>query len=109
MLVVIAIVGVMQGMRALGAADVKAQHADLIQRLAREKLDELRATEDPNALDTKGDFTEQGHPEITWTLDSQPSGATNVNQLQITATEDNYSQTLTVLMYVPPTAGSTGQ
>jgi len=109
LLVSVALVGAMHGLRALAAADIRARRADLLQALAQQKLEELRATEDPRTLDDRGDFSEQGHPEITWTLTVQPSGAENVDEVQVTATQGDYSQSLKELIYVPPLAGSAGQ
>ncbi|GAB4459650.1 MAG: hypothetical protein OHK0029_22480 [Armatimonadaceae bacterium] len=103
-LIVLALVGVLGGIRALNATDVKARDADLLQRLAQEKYNELTTVTDPRTTDDSGDFTEQGYPEITWTVEVEPSGAENVDQVTITTTrnDNNNSQTLTGLVFIPP-------
>jgi type II secretion system protein I len=102
-LVALALVGVMGGIQSLGKADIKARDADLMQRLVAQKMMTLGVTEDPSTADDRGDFADQGHPEIAWQMDVEPSGTDNLNQVTVTATKDNESQALTGLVYTRPT------
>lgn len=107
-LLAIGVVGVFGGIAALTRAQVKAERADLLQRLAVQKLDEMVAVTDPRTSDTEGDFTDQGHPEVTWSLGLEPSGAENVDRATITAAVDQDEQTVVGLLYIPPITGGAG-
>jgi prepilin-type N-terminal cleavage/methylation domain-containing protein len=104
-LVLVAVVGSLQAIRAIGQAEVKAREAELLQRLAADKWNEMGAVTDPQTAETNGDFTDQGYPDVEWELTVEPSGTTNVDQLTITATRGQSSQTLTGLLFVRPTTG----
>ena len=105
-LVAVALTGVMGGIRALGAADVKARDADRLQRLAAQKMSELGSITDPRTTDASGDFSEQGFSDISWTIDVQPSGAENVDLVTVTVTRGGDAQALTGLVYVRPVAAA---
>lgn len=107
LLVGLSLVGVMGGIRALTAADVKARTADLLQKLAAQKMDELSALADVQTTEDRGDFAEQGYPNITWTVEAQPSGAENVDEVTVTATQGQEEQSLTGLIYMRPVTGGT--
>ena len=107
-LVAIALTGVMGGIRALGAADAKARGADLLQRLAAQKLSEMGAVTDPRTTEDSGDFTDQGYPDIEWTMTIEPSGAENVDRIAVTATRGNDEQTLMGLVFIRPITGGSG-
>ena len=102
MLVAIAVTGVFGGIRALTAADVRAQDADLLQRLASEKMEDVRVNGDPTTYGSQGDFTDRGYLDVTWSMDVQTAGAANVDQVTITATRLRDSQAVTEFVYVPP-------
>ena len=55
-------------------ARTRAADAELLQTLAMQKMNELGAVTDLNTADTKGDFTDEGHADVTWTMDVEPSG-----------------------------------
>jgi|GEM_PF-1494556 type II secretory pathway pseudopilin PulG len=111
-LVVVAVVGVFGGIRALTAADIKARDADLLQRLALEKFREFSSVTDPQTAEDTGDFTEQGYPNVNWSVEIEPSGAENIDQLTVTTTRSDgtNSQSLSGLVYTPPptTEATTG-
>ncbi|MDX1935121.1 MAG: prepilin-type N-terminal cleavage/methylation domain-containing protein [Capsulimonadales bacterium] len=108
-LVAIGLVGVFGGIAAINRTDSRAREAELLQRLALEKINEIGVIVDPTAADTDGDFEDRGYPEITWTLDIQPSGAENISRVTVTTTRENAEQTLTTLLFVPPdTTANTG-
>jgi hypothetical protein len=108
-LVGFSIAGAMRAFAAISATEARARHADMLQSLALQKLNELRATEDPNTIDTSGDFSEQGYPAIKWTLTTESTSVENLDTFKITATDRGVSQTLTQLIYVPPETGTSGQ
>ena len=101
-LVAVALVGVMGGIRALTAADVKARNVDLLQRLAAQKLSEMGVVTDPRSTEDNGDFADQGYSDILWTVDVQPSGTEDVDQVTVTASRGDDTQALTGLVYVRP-------
>jgi Tfp pilus assembly protein PilV len=107
MLVAVAVMGVFGGIKALGAADARARSADLLQGLAAEKLNDVKILSDPGADGNQGDFSDRGYPGVTWTVDAQPSGATNVDQVTVTASQGRESQSLTTLTFVRPLTGAT--
>lgn len=111
MLVAIAVVGVFGGIRALTAADIKANSADLLQRLASEKLEDVRVNGDPSTYATSGDFTDRGYTDISWNMDVQTSSTAYVDQVTVTATRARDSQAITEFVYVPPatTTSTTAQ
>jgi prepilin-type N-terminal cleavage/methylation domain-containing protein len=102
-LVTVTVIGVMGGIQSIGRADAKARTADLLQRLAKEKMGELGSVIDLTSADDHGDFTDQGHSDCTWTVTIQPSGATNIDRVDVTATRGEENQTLSELMFVRPT------
>ena len=104
LLVGIGLASVFGGLRALSAADVKARDADLVQRLAASKLAEFGPVLDPATAGDKGDFTEEGHPEVSWEATVESGNATNVERVTVTATKNNTEQSLTGLVYTPPAA-----
>ena len=105
--VAVAITGVMGGIRALSKADAKAQKLDLLQRLAQQKLNEFTSVTDPNNSDTSGDFSEQGHSEITWQVTVETSEYENVETITVEALEAENSQSLTALRFTRPVSTST--
>ncbi|MCC6445835.1 MAG: prepilin-type N-terminal cleavage/methylation domain-containing protein [Armatimonadetes bacterium] len=107
LLVSVALVGVMGGIRAISLADIKAQKADLLQKLAFQRMNELVVEAQTNAAEDSGDFTEQGYPDIAWTADIQPdSEVANVSYVTVTASQGEVSQSLSGLIYARPTQGS---
>ena len=94
----------------------RARRIEQMQRLAQEKLAELIATGQATAS-TNGDFTDQNVSGMTWSLEINTSGITDLNSATLTVqgngtTDDTYR--LDTLLYVPPTttttttAGTTG-
>lgn len=108
MLVAVAVTGIYGGISALTAAQYHAQTADLLQRLAAEKLNDVSILSDPSADGANGDFTDRGYPNITWSLDEEASGTTNLDQVTVTVTEGKISQALTTMMYIAPATGTSG-
>lgn len=106
-LVAVAVVATMGGIRSIMNAQSKAQTADLLQRLASEKLDDSRYLSSPDANGTSGDFSDRGYPDISWSMAVQAAGVTNLDQVTVTATRGNDSQALTTMMYVAPATTTT--
>jgi Tfp pilus assembly protein PilV len=101
-LVAVAITGVLGGIRALGVAQAKAQDSDLVQRLAAEKINDMRILADPTSNGTSGDFSDRNYPDVTWTADVESTSVTNVDEITVTATRGKVSQSLMTLMYIAP-------
>ena len=106
-LVSVAIVGVLGGIRSIGAANARARTADLLQRLASEKMNDIKLRSDPSSGSNGGDFSDRGYRDITWAVTVEASGPTNVDQVTVTATRGRASQALTALVFVRPAGGLT--
>jgi Tfp pilus assembly protein PilV len=106
MLVAVAVVSVLSGIRAIEFTDLRARNADLLQRLAAEKMNDLRILPDPGDGANSGTFSDRGYGDITWTDSVTDTGTTGVEQVTVTTTRDAASQSLTTLMFVP-SAGDT--
>ena len=109
LLVGIALAGVFGGIGSLTKAEVKAREAYTLQRLCAQKLSEMGTDTDPRTAETSGDFAEEGYPDALWSLEVEPSGSLNVDQVLVTVTRGDESQALTGLVFVRPLAGSAGQ
>ena len=107
-LVAVAVTGVLGGIRAIGVTEARAHSADLLQRLAAEKMNDLRLLPDPSEAPSAGDFSDRGSAEVTWKLEVEATDTTTVDQVTVTASRGLDSQSLTTLMFVPPTTGTAG-
>lgn len=107
-LVSVAVVGVLGGLRSIQAANARARSADLLQRLVSEKVGDIRLLADPGTGGNAGDFSDRGHGEISWTTRVEATGATNVDKVTVTATQGRASQALTTLVFVRPSAATAG-
>jgi prepilin-type N-terminal cleavage/methylation domain-containing protein len=109
-LVSIAVAATFGAISRITAADAKAQTADLLQRLASEKLNDLTILTSPSANGTAGDFTDRGYPDISWSINDQSTSVDNVDEVTVTATQGRDSQALTTLVFISPQAatGTTG-
>lgn len=105
-LVAVALVGALGGIRAIKDADAKAQTADLLERLATEKVSDLKLLQDPSTNGSQGDFTDRGYPDITWSLQEDTSAITNMVQVTLTVTRGRDAQVLTTLLYIPSQSGT---
>ncbi len=106
-IVSISVVGVLGAISSLTRAQANAQDAVLLQRLANEKLNDIRLLQDPSSTAATGDFSDRAYPDITWTADVESTSTTNLDQVTVTATRDKSSQSITTLMYVIPAVGAT--
>jgi len=103
LLVAVAVTGVMGGIAAITRADSRAKDAALMQRLAAEKVDDIRLLADPSEAGSQGDFGDRGYPDVTWSASVTSTTITNLDQVTITASRGKESQSLTTQIYVPPT------
>lgn len=106
-LVGIGVASVFGGIRSLTKTDLKAREAALLQRLAVQKFNQLGNVANPDTEDNKGDFTDQGYADVSWTLTVEASGTENVEQVTVTATRGDEEQSLTGLVFVRPTTTTT--
>ncbi|MGI4791546.1 MAG: type IV pilus modification PilV family protein [Janthinobacterium lividum] len=105
-LVSIAIVGVLGGIRSIQAAGAQARSADLLQRLAAEQIGDMRLLSDPSTGGNSGDFSDRGHSEITWAANVETTNAANVDKVTVTATRGRISQAVSTLIFVRPSTGT---
>ena len=108
-LVMVAVTGVMGGIRALAAADTKGREAELLQRLAMSKMNEIGVTISTTDTAGSGTFEAQGYPNITWVTSLTTTSTTNIDQLTVDVTGGGVKRTLKQLVYVKPISGSTQQ
>lgn len=88
-----------------------ARGTERMQRMAQAKLAELVATGGA-ASSTSGDFTEEGEPDVTWSLEVNTSGITDLNAVSITVQAANGGTKspqakLDTLVFVPETTTAT--
>ncbi len=101
-LVSLALVGIFGGMGAASRTEAKARDADLLQRLALQKMNEVGVVLDPRTSETSGDFADQGHPDVEWTIETESTQTLNVEQVTVTARRGDAAQALTGLVYLRP-------
>ncbi len=103
------IAGVVTAIGSTDHAEAKVLQAELMQRLAHQKLDELIATSDTNSQG--GVFTTEGYPDYRWTLNNQTTSVTNLQALSVTVTkaDDTKAQAVASLLnYSTAAVGTTG-
>ena len=85
-----------------------ARRTERMQRLAQDKLAELVATGQASAS-TQGDFADQNQPAVTWSLEVNSSGITNLNSVTLTIQADGSTKgyRLDTVLFVPPATTST--
>ncbi len=105
----IGIVGAMGANAQVIQNESRARQTERLQSLARQKLAELVATGQATTS-TNGDFTDQQEPNVTWNLEVNTSGITNLNAVTLTVqkagTTGEYR--LDTLVYVAPLTTTTG-
>ncbi len=102
-LVAVGVVAALQGIVAVQRGQAHVQDADLLQRLAAEKLNDLRYQSDPSQLGTGGNYLDRGYPNIDWSATVASTSVDNVDQVTVTATKGTESESLTTMIYVQPT------
>jgi prepilin-type N-terminal cleavage/methylation domain-containing protein len=107
-LVAVALVAVLGAVGATQKAAGRAHTADLLQRLAAEKLSDLQVTGDPTVEGRAGDFSDRGYGAITWTQDLEPTETERVYRLSVTAARGGQSQAVTTLIFLRPSSGAGG-
>ena len=107
-LVGIALSGVLTALGRLSRSDAYARYAELLQRLAVQKLAELRVESDLRTAATKGDFSAEGYADAQWTLELQATEDANVEEATITALRGESEQVISELVFFRPEATPTG-
>lgn len=106
-IVAIAIVGVLGAIGSEAKERAQANDAVLLQRLANEKLNDLRVLQDPSSTTGNGDYSDRAYPDITWTAEVETTNTNNLDQVTVTATKGKESQSVTTLIYVVPATTTT--
>jgi prepilin-type N-terminal cleavage/methylation domain-containing protein len=106
-LVGVAIAGALTALGQLARADSYAQNAELLQRLAAQKLTALQVEGDIRTAETEGDFSTEGYPDAEWSLELQTTTDENVEEATITATKGESQQVLSELIFFRPTTTTT--
>lgn len=107
-LVGVAIAGALVALGRFSRADAYAADAELLQRLASQKLAALQVEGDIRTGESSGDFTDEGYPEAQWTLEMQTTDDSNVEEAVLTATKGDSEQVLSELIFFRPTTTTTG-
>lgn len=109
-LVGVALAGAMTALGSLSKVEAAARNAELLQRLAVQKLAALRVEGDLRTAETSGDFSAEGYPDADWSLELQTTDDDNVEEATITATRGDSEQQLSEQVFFRPEAtGTTGQ
>lgn len=112
----IGIVAAMSANAQIISNESHARRSERLLGLARQKLAELVATGQATNS-ANGDFSDQNQPTVTWNLDVNTSGVTDLNTASMTVQEGSSSDKfrLDTLIYTPPqntttttTTGTTG-
>lgn len=109
-LVVIGIVGSIQGLSALTRGQTYLQEQERMQRLAVSKYDEMIATGLTNAA-TSGDFQDYSEPRYRWEADIRDTGTENLQSLRVTVTpaiRSNNQASVEGLVFTAPAATDAG-
>jgi type II secretory pathway pseudopilin PulG len=111
-------VGITACMSALGAVaheQALCKEKDVVQRLARQKYDELISTNQQALASQSGDFTDRNMPDYTWNLDVENSQVSNLDTVTVTVQKQNPGSkdpvgTIEGMVYVSPNTatGTTG-
>jgi prepilin-type N-terminal cleavage/methylation domain-containing protein len=104
----IGIVATTSSFGALIRNEDRARMTEKMQGLAEAKLAELQAL-GTATTSANGDFTEEGEPDYTWSLEANTSGVTDLDAVKITVTHENGGETAKIdtLVYVPPQTSTT--
>jgi Tfp pilus assembly protein PilV len=108
-------VGITACMSALGAVakeEALAREKDVVQRLARQKYDELLSTTQQALASQSGDFSDRNQPDYTWNLDVETSQISNLDTVTVTVQKQNAGSkdpkgTIEGMLYVSPTTTTT--
>jgi prepilin-type N-terminal cleavage/methylation domain-containing protein len=106
-LVGVALAGAIGALGSLSKADTAARNAELLQRLAVQKLAALRTEGDLRTAETSGDFSTEGYPEADWSLELQTTEDENVQEASITAVRGESQQVMSELVFFPPETTTT--
>ncbi|WP_395146331.1 prepilin-type N-terminal cleavage/methylation domain-containing protein [Armatimonas sp.] len=107
-LVGVALTGVLSALGRLSRTDSYARNAELLQRLAAQKLSALRVEGDLRTAETKGDFSAEGYPDAQWNLELQTTDDENVEEATITAVRGESEQALSELVFFRPETTTAG-
>lgn len=106
-LVGVALAGAIGALGSLSKADTAARNAELLQRLAVQKLAALRTEGDLRTAETSGDFSAEGYPEAEWSLELQATDDENVQEATITAARGESQQAVSELVFFQPETTTT--
>ncbi|MCX7799753.1 MAG: prepilin-type N-terminal cleavage/methylation domain-containing protein [Fimbriimonadales bacterium] len=89
---------------AAAEARVKFRQRELLTRLASSIADDLRASGDDQNNGLSGDFASDGFPDVVWSLETTPTGVTNLDSVWVTVEDrrNGLQQTVQYLVYRPP-------
>lgn len=103
-LVIIGVVGAIQGFGGLTRAQSGLQERERMQRLAVSKYDEIIATGIGNAP-TSGDFQDYNESRYKWEAEIQATGTENLQTVRVVVTPtttDRPQASVQGLLFVPP-------
>ena len=83
----VGVAAVIGGIRSVNKAEGRARELEVMQRLAVDKYDEIRATTDTYAAGDSGDFVEKNIDDYTWEMKVDSTGVENVSAITVTVSK----------------------
>ena len=87
----VGVAAVLGGVRSVNASEARARQLEVMQRLAVDKYNEIRATTDTFSDGDSGDFMDRNIQDFTWTLEVEPTGVENVEGVTVTVQKRSQS------------------
>lgn len=100
-------IGIVAAVGSAGAAAetrVKFRQRELLTRLAASIADDLRSSGDDQNNGLSGDFSADGYPDVVWSLETSPTGVSNLDSVWVTVEDrrNGLQQTVQYLAYRAP-------
>ena len=106
-LVGVGLAGTLTALGQLSRGDAYAQNAELLQRLAVQKLAALQVEGDLRTAETSGDFSAEGYPEAEWSLELQTTDDENIEEATLIAVRGSSEQAISERIFFRPETTTT--
>ena len=80
----VGVAAVLGGIKSVNAAEGRARELEVMQRLAVDKLEELKATTDTFAAGDNGDFVDRNLDDYVWEMQVEPTGIEYLDGVTVT-------------------------
>ncbi len=95
----VGVVAAMQALSSLQKTNINAVHAERLLRLATNKVEEIGVTSPITETPTDGDFSEDGAPDATYSVDIQAGTVDGTYVVTITASDQVTQQSLSTVLF----------